>query len=468
MDLIAALGAAPTPPPARDRDTPDRAPSGERQKSRNEFDEALDAAAPPSSPSPSGPRAPTTTPQRPSHEAAQRIEKEAARAAIESEIVIEPAPLVPLPGASAPPTIDGDGDAAEVLSHDEVLPVLHSLSPSPVAASPAAVTPAIPTGDITRDISPANEATVAIDAAKPAAHFGAADNELAGETMSRIERIRSAIAQEDKTRRPDAMLRPDNGKAEAPAQPITARPAIAPAEAVAASSAAPTPVAQPAPQTLNAALVAALKDLPPSDLTAGSLPAGLLEKLGKAKAPLSAPDATRLLDKLRLASQPPLAAETAATVHAESAPQTPAAPKLEILHQQPHVGALDAARQVIAAIRTDTKGDAIEVRLDPPELGRVRIHFTMDRPDSVTAVVTTDRSDTLDTMRRHAGDLAKELSRAGFANVELQFKSGGERSHSGDASKPQFDGRMADEKAAEPANFIYARARLDGRLDRLV
>jgi len=131
-------------------------------------------------------------------------------------------------------------------------------------------------------------------------------------------------------------------------------------------------------------------------------------------------------------------------------------------------GQMDAARQVIAAIRTAAGGDGIEVRLDPPDLGRVRIHFTMERADSVVAVVSTDRSDTLDTMRRHAGDLVKELSRAGFAHVQLEFKSGGNRSHPEAAPKARIAGVAIDDDPVEKAAFVYARARLDGRLDRLV
>lgn len=465
MDLIAARGAAPPPQPARDRETPDRAHSGERENSRNGFDEALGAAAPSSPPSPSEDRAAATVNQRQAHEPVRRFEKEAAQAAIESEIVIEPPLIEPLPGALAAPIVGVDTAAPQ--AQDDVVPPRQTPEPSPDDALPAAIAPTILAGDIARDKTADGDAVVARNASSSAANVRTGDDNLTSESSPLAERIRSAIASEDKTVRPEAMLRPEKGKAAAPAQPITAPVPLVSTEASTVKAAA-APSDQPAPPTLNAALIAALKDLPPADLTAETVSAGLLESLSKAETTLSAPDAARLLEKLRVAPQTPATAEIAAVAYADSAPQMQAAPKLEILQHQPHLGALDAARQVIAAIRTDAKGDTIEVRLDPPELGRVRIHFTMDRPDSVTAIVTTDRSDTLDTMRRHASDLAKELSRAGFANVELQFKSGGERSHSDDAPRSQFAGRIADEKAAEPANFIYARARLDGRLDRLV
>lgn len=466
MDLIAALGAAPPHPPVKDKETPDRAPSGERDQSRNEFDEALDAAAPSSPPSPSEGRTAAAAKLGQTHVSHRRFGAEAAQAVIDSETVTEPSLANPLLAIAEQPI---DGADAPQPDHDLSLPP-QIAETSPENELSAAIALAVLARGVANTEAKAGDAASAGETLEPAAIARSGDALLTSEKSPLADRIRTAIESEDKTVRPDEMPKPEKSKATGDVLPeaTTARVALSYAETSAAKSAPPAPADQLAPATLNGALLAALKDLTPADLTAETLPAGLLEGLSKAKTTLSAPEAARLLDKLRLAPQPAAPAEISPAAFTDSAPQTHSAPKLEILQQQPHVGALDAARQVIAAIRTDVKGDAIEVRLDPPELGRVRIHFTMDRPDSVTAIVTADRSDTLDTMRRHASDLARELSRAGFANVELEFKSGGERSHSGDAPKPQFGARIADEKAAEPANFIYARSRLDGRLDRLV
>ncbi len=67
----------------------------------------------------------------------------------------------------------------------------------------------------------------------------------------------------------------------------------------------------------------------------------------------------------------------------------------------------------------------IEIRLDPPELGRVHIHLTPTE-GGVQAVVAADRPETHDLLRRHADLLARELAEAGYSGVDLQFAAGGD------------------------------------------
>jgi hypothetical protein len=65
----------------------------------------------------------------------------------------------------------------------------------------------------------------------------------------------------------------------------------------------------------------------------------------------------------------------------------------------------------------------VEIRLDPPELGRVQIHLT-PVDGGVQAVVLADRPETQDLLRRHAHALTQELGDAGFGNVSLDFHAG--------------------------------------------
>lgn len=83
-----------------------------------------------------------------------------------------------------------------------------------------------------------------------------------------------------------------------------------------------------------------------------------------------------------------------------------------------------AARQIAAAISTDTSDGAIELRLDPPELGRVEIQFDFGE-DSLRAVIAAERPATVDALRRHGDLLLQQLRAAGFANVDLGFGSFG-------------------------------------------
>jgi flagellar hook-length control protein FliK len=64
-----------------------------------------------------------------------------------------------------------------------------------------------------------------------------------------------------------------------------------------------------------------------------------------------------------------------------------------------------------------------EIRLDPPELGRIDVRLDVDRDGNVTSRLTVDRPDTLDLLRRDATGLERALQDAGLktANNGLQF-----------------------------------------------
>jgi hypothetical protein len=65
-------------------------------------------------------------------------------------------------------------------------------------------------------------------------------------------------------------------------------------------------------------------------------------------------------------------------------------------------------------------GPIIELRLSPEELGHVRIDLRHDGERLVMAV-SAERQDTLDLLRRHAGELAADLRASGHAGLDLSF-----------------------------------------------
>lgn len=134
------------------------------------------------------------------------------------------------------------------------------------------------------------------------------------------------------------------------------------------------------------------------------------------------------------------------------------------------VASVDAAAQVIAAIRADKGSKEIDVRLDPPELGRVKISFAFERSDIVTATVSSERTDTLDLLRRHQEDLARELERAGFSKVRLDFSANDSGRAFSEQSAPQPSWREAafGDDPIEDVRVHYLSLRTDNRLDRLV
>jgi chemotaxis protein MotD len=64
-----------------------------------------------------------------------------------------------------------------------------------------------------------------------------------------------------------------------------------------------------------------------------------------------------------------------------------------------------------------------EIRLDPPELGRIQVHLNVDRDGNVTSRVIADRHDTLDLLRRDTTGLERALQDAGLKTSDnsLQF-----------------------------------------------
>lgn len=83
----------------------------------------------------------------------------------------------------------------------------------------------------------------------------------------------------------------------------------------------------------------------------------------------------------------------------------------------------------LAGVAIEIAGKALagknrfEIRLDPPELGRIDVRLDVDRDGNVTSRLTVDRPDTLDLLRRDAAALERALQDAGLktTNNGLQF-----------------------------------------------
>ena len=70
-----------------------------------------------------------------------------------------------------------------------------------------------------------------------------------------------------------------------------------------------------------------------------------------------------------------------------------------------------------------------EIRLDPPELGRIDVRLDMDKDGNVTSRLTVERPDTLDLLRRDAHQLERALNQAGLKTgdnaLEFQLRDQG-------------------------------------------
>jgi len=91
-----------------------------------------------------------------------------------------------------------------------------------------------------------------------------------------------------------------------------------------------------------------------------------------------------------------------------------------------------------------------EIRLDPPELGRIDVRLDVDREGKVTSRLVVDRPETLDILRRDAPALERSLQQAGLKTADdaLQFSlrdqggSGGQNPYSSNNGSPASPTRV--------------------------
>jgi flagellar hook-length control protein FliK len=104
-----------------------------------------------------------------------------------------------------------------------------------------------------------------------------------------------------------------------------------------------------------------------------------------------------------------------------------------------------------------------EIRLDPPELGRIEVRLDVDRDGNVTSRMIADRSDTLDLLRRDASGLERALQDAGLktANNSLQFslrdQSMGQQQTGDGADAARLAAQDEALLAIEPKQIDYGR-----------
>ncbi|MBB4660314.1 flagellar hook-length control protein FliK [Parvularcula dongshanensis] len=82
------------------------------------------------------------------------------------------------------------------------------------------------------------------------------------------------------------------------------------------------------------------------------------------------------------------------------------------------------AQQIVRAVAVSPHDRAVEVRLDPPSLGRVTVEFDFSN-DQVKAVIHAQEAETLSLLRRGVGTLTKQLEAQGFVGVSIEFAEGG-------------------------------------------
>ena len=135
---------------------------------------------------------------------------------------------------------------------------------------------------------------------------------------------------------------------------------------------------------------------------------------------LVAPTSVAQAVTAQVASAPPLFGLNAAIPLASSL-QTlwqPTAQRADVSDNTVPISGL--AVEIVSRVHEGTR--RFEIRLDPPELGRIDVRLDVDRSGNVTSRLTVERAETLDLLRRDAPQLERALQHAGL-NTEggLQF-----------------------------------------------
>lgn len=158
----------------------------------------------------------------------------------------------------------------------------------------------------------------------------------------------------------------------------------------------------------------------------GVQPAGRGMEAGGAKPALRA-EASRPLPQSEAGGAPAPGAISALPAAVGWQPVPPASPAAEAGSAPAPIAPQAVIGQVTVAVaRSGGTARKVELRLDPPELGRVEIHLAPTERGALHATVVAERAETHELLRRHGEVLARELGAAGYSDVTLSFSSGGD------------------------------------------
>ncbi|WP_171124514.1 MULTISPECIES: flagellar hook-length control protein FliK [unclassified Ruegeria] len=122
------------------------------------------------------------------------------------------------------------------------------------------------------------------------------------------------------------------------------------------------------------------------------------------------------------------------------------------------------AGQMAAVIHTRRQAGAIEIALNPEELGRVSIVLN-GRDDGVHLTIAAERPETLDIMRRHISVLEAGFRALGFGDLsfDLGYSSDAQQNGQDDMAQSPFE---PEREAPSPSNTqVPSRVGASGRID---
>ena len=392
------------------------------------------------------------------------------------EAAPEPAPLDDsgAPTAPAPQPVDATAETPDVddLQPDPAAPV--TAVPSQVTAQQATTVDEAPPalrelGLLIGKLSERLEPTDPVLAKKLAALADGLQSGTVSDEMLAALGIDATDDDPDLARVIEALSAPKPAARPASEpQPFTL-PTLALPDAIApAKQAAETDVATPVPAAPSKLGSAPLELAKPTDVATverDAKPADTSPPAVASTAAATSPSTdTSAQANTAVATQPPAAAPVARTVHA--AYQVPV--------QQ--VNLPQVAFEVVRQF--DAGNSRFQIRLDPPELGRIDVKLDVDKSGTVNARMTVERPETLDLMQRDQRALQLALQQAGLdasrTNLEFSLRQnpfaaqggmsdgGGQQSHSGGG------GNLGTEETIETAATLYRGTATAGGVNLIV
>jgi flagellar hook-length control protein FliK len=105
------------------------------------------------------------------------------------------------------------------------------------------------------------------------------------------------------------------------------------------------------------------------------------------------------------------------------------------------------------AAQAKAGGRRFEIRLDPPELGRIDVRLEVDKNGQVTSHLRVDRVETLDMLRRDSANLERALQDAGLKTsdntLNFSLRDQSFRQPQGQSASPSTQYLAADETVPE-------------------
>jgi len=158
-------------------------------------------------------------------------------------------------------------------------------------------------------------------------------------------------------------------------------------------------------------------------------------------------------------------AETASLAQATTRTDIAPGPKPVVTGYQTSQQQLNLPQIAFEIVRQVNQGNSqFQIRLDPPELGRIDVRMDIDKTGNVHARLTVEKSETLDLMQRDQRALERALAQAGLdsSKTSLEFSlkqnpfagQGQDRQH-GNGAGPVFspDAAEAEERQAPTVNL---------------